>query len=145
MVALSSGERTRSLDKRALYNFNVVDKFKLLCQSTLFCGYRLALDVLLCTASIFSLCAISLDRYWSITMAVTYLQRRTPRHAVLMITAVWISSLIISVPPLLGWRNPPNATEIVTFDNGTVRHSAFVKTCSVGEDTSVYVIFSSLG
>lgn len=108
---------------------------------------RLALDVLLCTASILSLCAISLDRYWSVTQAVTYLARRTPRRAALMIVAVWVSSLTISVPPLLGWRNPPNATEIFIVSNGTVQLLGGKKSviCSVGEDLSEYVIFSSLG
>ncbi|XP_055328761.1 alpha-2C adrenergic receptor-like [Paramacrobiotus metropolitanus] len=109
------------------------------------CDFWLALDVLLCTASILSLCAISLDRYWSVTQAVTYLQRRTPRRAALMILAVWMLSLTISVPPMFGWKSPPNMTEIVTFANESVRETAWVKICSIGEDTSEYAIFSSLG
>lgn len=39
------------------------------------CQLWLCTDVLLCTASIFNLALISLDRYWSITRPVTY-----PRH-----------------------------------------------------------------
>jgi len=40
------------------------------------CEVWLATDVLLCTASILNLVLISLDRYWSITQALVYVQRR---------------------------------------------------------------------
>ena len=40
------------------------------------CQLWLCTDVLLCTASIFNLAVISLDRYWSITRAVTYPRQR---------------------------------------------------------------------
>lgn len=68
------------------------------------CDIHSAMDVLLCTASIMNLCLISLDRYWSITKAVEYLKSRTPARAAVMITAVWIMSGLICIPPLLGWK-----------------------------------------
>uniref|UniRef100_A0A1B0DHI1 G-protein coupled receptors family 1 profile domain-containing protein n=1 Tax=Phlebotomus papatasi TaxID=29031 RepID=A0A1B0DHI1_PHLPP len=68
------------------------------------CDIHSAMDVLLCTASIMNLCLISLDRYWSITKAVEYLKTRTPARAAIMITAVWIMSGLICIPPLLGWK-----------------------------------------
>jgi octopamine receptor alpha len=68
------------------------------------CDIHSAADVLLCTASIMNLCLISLDRYWSITQAVEYLKSRTPARAAIMITAVWIMSALICIPPLLGWK-----------------------------------------
>lgn len=68
------------------------------------CDVHSAMDVLLCTASIMNLCLISLDRYWSITKAVEYLKSRTPARAAVMITAVWIMSGLICIPPLLGWK-----------------------------------------
>lgn len=71
---------------------------------TWWCDVHSAMDVLLCTASIMNLCLISLDRYWSITKAVEYLKSRTPCRAAVMITAVWIMSGLICIPPLLGWK-----------------------------------------
>ncbi|CDQ94957.1 unnamed protein product [Oncorhynchus mykiss] len=65
------------------------------------CAFYLALDVLFCTSSIVHLCAISLDRYWSVTKAVSYNRKRTPRRIKCMITVVWVISAVISFPPLL--------------------------------------------
>ncbi|XP_052098431.1 alpha-2A adrenergic receptor-like [Mytilus californianus] len=75
------------------------------------CDLWKAIDVLLCTASILSICLISLDRYWSITRALQYSRQRTPKRAALMITAVWVLSAIVCVPPLIGWKNPLPASE----------------------------------
>lgn len=75
------------------------------------CDIHSAMDVLLSTASIMNLCLISLDRYWSITQAIEYLKKRTPMRAILMITAVWLLSAIICIPPLLGWKVPRNSEE----------------------------------
>ncbi|KAL8182774.1 UNVERIFIED_CONTAM: Alpha-2C adrenergic receptor [Gekko kuhli] len=65
------------------------------------CRVYLALDVLFCTSSIAHLCAISLDRYWSVTRAVEYGRRRTARRIKGAIAAVWLLSATISCPPLL--------------------------------------------
>ncbi|XP_066535907.1 alpha-2C adrenergic receptor [Hoplias malabaricus] len=65
------------------------------------CDIYLALDVLFCTSSIVHLCAISLDRYWSVTQAVEYNLKRTPRRVKGMIVVVWLISAVISFPPLI--------------------------------------------
>ncbi|KPP74699.1 alpha-2Da adrenergic receptor-like [Scleropages formosus] len=65
------------------------------------CAFYLALDVLFCTSSIVHLCAISLDRYWSVTKAVSYNMKRTPRRIKCMIAVVWVISAVISFPPLI--------------------------------------------
>ncbi|ERE89790.1 alpha-2B adrenergic receptor-like protein [Cricetulus griseus] len=67
------------------------------------CGVYLALDVLFCTSSIVHLCAISLDRYWSVTQAVEYNLKRTPRRVKATIVAVWLISAVISFPPLVSF------------------------------------------
>ncbi|XP_034538277.1 alpha-2A adrenergic receptor-like [Notolabrus celidotus] len=65
------------------------------------CEIYLALDVLFCTSSIVHLCAISLDRYWSVTQAIEYNLRRTPRRIKCKIFIVWVLAAIISFPPLI--------------------------------------------
>uniref|UniRef100_A0A3P8ZGY0 G-protein coupled receptors family 1 profile domain-containing protein n=2 Tax=Esox lucius TaxID=8010 RepID=A0A3P8ZGY0_ESOLU len=65
------------------------------------CAFYLALDVLFCTSSIVHLCAISLDRYWSVTKAVRYNLKRTPKRIKCMIAVVWVISAVISFPPLI--------------------------------------------
>ncbi|XP_076005584.1 alpha-2B adrenergic receptor [Genypterus blacodes] len=67
---------------------------------SLWCEIYLALDVLFCTSSIVHLCAISLDRYLSISR-VTYGSQRTPKRIKAVLVVVWLISAIISFPPLL--------------------------------------------
>ncbi|XP_061586046.1 alpha-2B adrenergic receptor [Cololabis saira] len=67
---------------------------------SLWCEIYLALDVLFCTSSIVHLCAISLDRYLSISR-VTYGRQRTPKRIKCAIVVVWLISAVISFPPLL--------------------------------------------
>ncbi|XP_077378533.1 alpha-2B adrenergic receptor isoform X2 [Festucalex cinctus] len=74
---------------------------------SLWCEIYLALDVLFCTSSIVHLCAISLDRYLSISR-VTYGRQRTPKRIKAAIVVVWLISSIISFPPLLSL----NKTEV---------------------------------
>ncbi|XP_075711461.1 alpha-2B adrenergic receptor [Rhinoderma darwinii] len=64
------------------------------------CEMYLALDVLFCTSSIVHLCAISLDRYWSISQAIEYNSKRTPRRIKCIILMVWTLAALISLPPL---------------------------------------------
>ncbi|XP_075932023.1 alpha-2A adrenergic receptor-like [Anarhichas minor] len=65
------------------------------------CEIYLALDVLFCTSSIVHLCAISLDRYWSVSQAIEYNLRRTPRRIKCTVFIVWVLAAIISFPPLI--------------------------------------------
>ena len=70
----------------------------------LWCDVHGAMDVLFSTASIMNICLISLDRYWSITKAIAYLNTRTPKMVMFMIATTWGLSSFISIPPLLGWK-----------------------------------------
>lgn len=93
------------------------------------CDIYLALDVLFCTSSIVHLCAISLDRYWSVTQAVEYNLKRTPRRVKGMIVVVWLISAVISFPPL------------ISMD----RSSSEVSPQCILNDETWYILYSTIG
>ncbi|XP_043559823.1 alpha-1A adrenergic receptor-like [Chiloscyllium plagiosum] len=95
----------------------------------IFCDIWAAVDVLCCTASIMSLCAISIDRYIGVRYSLRYPSIVTEKKAVLVVVGVWVLSIVISIGPLLGWKQPapPDETE-----------------CQITEDAG-YALFSSLG
>nr|AAN16459.1 tyramine receptor short isoform SER-2a [Caenorhabditis elegans] len=69
------------------------------------CQFFTTADILLCTSSILNLCAIALDRYWAIHNPINYAQKRTTKFVCIVIVIVWILSMLISVPPIIGWNN----------------------------------------
>ncbi|XP_070540717.1 alpha-1B adrenergic receptor-like [Ptychodera flava] len=71
-----------------------------------FCDIWAAVDVLCCTASINSLCVISIDRYIGVTRPLQHNMIMTKRRAGLIIAMVWLFSVSISAGPLFGWREP---------------------------------------
>ncbi|MCI4388552.1 hypothetical protein PGIGA_G00087370 [Pangasianodon gigas] len=91
------------------------------------CGVWASLDVLCCTASIFNLCVISVDRWLAVSYPLRYPCLATNGRAVGAMVAVWVASAGISVGPLFGWREPMPDDESV---------------CSVNEDPG-YAIFSA--
>ncbi|GLD72787.1 alpha-2C adrenergic receptor-like protein [Lates japonicus] len=95
----------------------------------IWCDIYLALDVLFCTSSIVHLCAISLDRYWSVTQAVEYNLKRTPKRVKGMIVVVWLISAIISFPPLISMDRSSNEAS---------------PQCILNDETW-YILYSSIG
>lgn len=94
----------------------------------IFCDIWAAVDVLCCTASIMSLCIISVDRYIGVKYSLKYPTIMTEKKAVIILIMVWLSSMVISIGPLLGWKEPPPQDE---------------RQCSITEEPG-YAIFSSL-
>ncbi|XP_008418303.1 alpha-1A adrenergic receptor [Poecilia reticulata] len=95
----------------------------------IFCDIWAALDVLCCTASIMSLCVISIDRYIGVSYPLQYPGIVTEKRALLAMLGVWVLSVVISIGPLFGWKQPPAPDDTV---------------CLITEEP-FYALFSSLG
>ncbi|XP_061439441.1 alpha-1D adrenergic receptor [Rhineura floridana] len=94
----------------------------------IFCDIWAAVDVLCCSASIMSLCIISVDRYIGVKYSLKYPTIMTEKKAVVILVVVWLSSMVISIGPLLGWKEEPPEND---------------QTCSITMEPG-YAIFSSL-
>ncbi|XP_039982282.1 5-hydroxytryptamine (serotonin) receptor 5A, genome duplicate b isoform X2 [Xiphias gladius] len=92
------------------------------------CQVWVSFDVLCCTASIWNVTAIALDRYWSITRHLEYTHKARKKISNVMIVLTWLLSSIISLSPLFGWGE--------TYSEGMK--------CQVSQELS-YTIFSTFG
>ncbi|XP_071317630.1 histamine receptor H2b [Trachinotus anak] len=69
------------------------------------CNIYISLDVMLCTSSILTLLAISVDRYLAISAPLIYSRRVTPVRVTLALITIWALSLALSFVSIhLGWN-----------------------------------------
>ncbi|KAL6035894.1 hypothetical protein STEG23_018263 [Scotinomys teguina] len=69
------------------------------------CDTLMAMDVMLCTASIFNLCAISVDRFVAVAVPLHY--NRQSQRQLLLIAATWLLSAAVAAPVLCGLNDVP--------------------------------------
>ncbi|KAG8519029.1 D(2) dopamine receptor [Galemys pyrenaicus] len=94
--------------------------------SKIHCDIFVTLDVMMCTASILNLCAISIDRYTAVAMPMLYNTRySSKRRVTVMIAIVWVLSFTISCPLLFGLNNT-DQNECIIANPAFVVYSSIV-------------------
>ncbi|XP_076879558.1 dopamine receptor D4b isoform X2 [Brachyhypopomus gauderio] len=71
------------------------------------CDGLMAMDVMLCTASIFNLCAISVDRFIAVSIPLNYNRKRFDHRQVVLLSATWLLALAVASPVIFGINNVP--------------------------------------
>ncbi|KAG5839124.1 hypothetical protein ANANG_G00201600 [Anguilla anguilla] len=95
--------------------------------SMFICDGLMTMDVMLCTASIFNLCAISIDRFIAVSIPLNYNRKHVDQRQVLLLSATWISALAVASPVIFGINNVPQRDP---------------STCKLEDDN--YVVYSSV-
>ncbi|XP_076814879.1 uncharacterized protein LOC143461024 [Clavelina lepadiformis] len=85
---------------------------------TFACDIWTSVDVLSVTASICTLCAISLDRFVAITMPFKYSTKMTRVRARVAIGIIWIISAAIAFIPInMGWWKTTDPNDVKCYNN----------------------------
>ncbi|XP_054276927.1 probable G-protein coupled receptor No18 [Macrosteles quadrilineatus] len=104
------------------------------------CIVWVSCDVCVSTASILSLCAISIDRYFAVTQPLNYSRRRrSKRLAAIMILVVWLTAIMITCPPMIWYR-----TDTPYLNNSNTSTNESEVQCEYN-DNKGYVVFSAMG
>ncbi|MEE6498560.1 hypothetical protein FKM82_003154 [Ascaphus truei] len=69
------------------------------------CDVLMTMDVMLCTASIFNLCAISVDRFIAVSIPLHYNRRQVDNRQLFLISTTWIFAFAVASPVIFGLNN----------------------------------------
>ncbi|XP_022054290.2 dopamine receptor D4a [Acanthochromis polyacanthus] len=94
--------------------------------STTICDALMTMDVMLCTASIFNLCAISIDRFIAVSIPLNYNRKHVDLRQAVLLSATWILALAVASPIIFGINNVPgrDPTECKLENNDYVLYSS---------------------
>lgn len=91
------------------------------------CDWLMAMDVMLCTASIFNLCAISIDRFIAVSIPLNYNRKHVDQRQIILLSATWLLALAVASPVIFGINNVPHRDPTV---------------CKLEDDN--YIVYSSV-
>ncbi len=112
------------------------DTFKKWFFGEIICEIWLSLDVLCCTASIWGLLMIAIDRYIATIHPIKYRQLKTnPKIAIIYISTSWFISLLISLGPLFLYDID------LTYSNNSTEKAKRQSSLKQIEGTNDYVCF----
>ncbi|XP_071375225.1 D(4) dopamine receptor-like, partial [Centroberyx affinis] len=72
------------------------------------CDGLMTMDVMLCTASIFNLCAISIDRFIAVSIPLNYNRKHVDQRQIVLLSATWILALAVASPVMFGINAVPD-------------------------------------
>ncbi|XP_051885539.1 D(4) dopamine receptor-like [Pristis pectinata] len=93
------------------------------------CDYLMTMDVMLCTASIFNLCAISVDRFIAVSVPLNYSRKHIDTRQVALISMTWILAFAVASPIAFGLNHVPDRDASVCRLEGS-RYIIWSSVCS---------------
>ncbi|KAM6159069.1 D(4) dopamine receptor [Rhynchocyon petersi] len=101
ILSLAAADLLLALLVLPLFVYSEVQGGVWLLSSSL-CDALMAMDVMLCTASIFNLCAISVDRFVAVTVPLSYNRQGRGHPQLLLIGATWLLAAAVAAPVVCG-------------------------------------------